>query len=67
MGKRYITCDCCGEKIYEGSIVHKHEGLCALYCSARCYLESAPINYKVTRLTDDDVETTGAEWVEEDE
>lgn len=67
MGRRYITCDCCGEKIYEGSIVHKHEGLCGLYCSARCYLESAPINYKVTRLTDDDVETTGAEWMEEDE
>ena len=65
MIRRYIECSNCGERIYEGDIIHKEEGLCGLYCSARCYLNSVPVNYRQKRLTDKEVDLSGSEWKEE--
>lgn len=67
MSKRYIECDNCGKKIYEGDIIHKHEGLCGIYCSSQCYLESAPISYRRKMLTDEEVDLCGASWKEDND
>lgn len=65
MSRRYIECSNCGERIYEGDIIHKEEGLCGIYCSTQCYLESAPTNYKETTLTDEEVDLCGDVWKED--
>ena len=64
MSKRYIECDNCGKRLYEGDVIHKHGGLCGIYCSSQCYLESAPINHIVMRLTEEEAELSGSGWKE---
>ena len=38
MSKKYIKCDCCGEKIYFGDPIYYMDGYCGTYCSADCFV-----------------------------
>ena len=38
MSKKYIKCDCCGEKIFFGDRIYYMNGYCGTYCSADCFV-----------------------------
>lgn len=59
MSKRYVKCNNCGRKIYEGDLFYKQEGLVGIYCSEHCFLLSACINYSTKWLTEEEANLCG--------
>ena len=59
--RRFITCTCCGKKIYEGQNVYKVAGIIYTCCSASC-LAYSMLNYNVYTLDDEFLKEQGEEW-----
>lgn len=60
---KYVECDCCGKRIYEGDKCY-HKTYCTIYCSSNCMLIDQ--FYITSRKLDSDlVENCGKEFKEE--